>query len=83
MVFILQTLHALLRDTLRVIPDSVLDDSPKLEESAVSLFADLSALPSAHPFGSSRTLQPPQQSLEDHSTVQFLGVDLKQKKHTQ
>lgn len=50
--FFLQTVRALLNETLRVIPDSVLDSLPQLETPPDSLLADLGSLPLAPSLGS-------------------------------
>lgn len=42
-----QTVDALLKETLPVIPDSVLDSLPPLETHTSSLFSDLAPLPLA------------------------------------
>lgn len=46
-LFFSQTVRALLDETIRAIPDSVLDSLPQLEPSSESFLADLGPLPLA------------------------------------
>ncbi len=53
----MQTVFALLKETIAVVPDSVLDSPPPVETSPDSLLADLRPLPLAPSFSSCEPFQ--------------------------
>jgi hypothetical protein len=74
--FFLQTVCALLKETLAVVPDIVLDSPPPLGTSLDSLLADLGPLPLAPSFNSFE----PFQGVELNSS-QFLGTKVLVNEH--